>query len=179
MARALIRPLFRVVFHRVLSTATPIGRRARQKFMSGALPLIRVKPKDLTAAGVVRVPRVVGVQNGQPQLHDGRTLDVANIIWASGYEPGFTWIEVPVFGAGENRREPIHTRGVVTSEPGLYCVGLDFLYTVSSAMVHGVSRDAEYVALAIGSRSSAGTRAANAPRPTRTADPSAATPTPH
>lgn len=175
VARVLVRPLFRVVFHRVLSTATPIGRRARPKFMSSALPLIRVKPKDLTAAGVVRVPRVVGAQNGQPQLDDGRTLDVANVIWASGYEPAFAWIELPVFG----EREPLHTRGVVTSEPGLYFVGLEFLYAVSSAMVHGVRRDAEYVARAIGSRSSAGTRPAKATRPTRNADPSAATATPH
>jgi putative flavoprotein involved in K+ transport len=68
LAPLLIRPLFRVVFHRVLSTATPIGRKARPKFLSGALPLIRVKPKDLTAAGVVRVPKVAGAQDGRPQL---------------------------------------------------------------------------------------------------------------
>jgi putative flavoprotein involved in K+ transport len=154
-AQLLIRPLFRVVFHRVLSTATPIGRRARPKFMSGALPLIRVKPKDLIAAGVVRVPKIAGVQDGQPRLQDGRTLDVANVIWATGYTPGFSWIDLPVFG----EREPLHTRGVVTSEPGLYFIGLDFLYAVSSAMIHGVSRDAEYIARHIASRSETSTPA--------------------
>jgi putative flavoprotein involved in K+ transport len=149
LAPLLIRPLFRVVFHRVLSMATPIGRKARPKFLSGALPLIRVKPKDLTAAGVVRVPKVTGAQDGRPRLQDGRTLDVANVIWATGYTPGFSWIDLPVFG----EREPLHTRGVVTSQPGLYFIGLDFLYAVSSAMIHGVSRDAEYIVRHIASRS--------------------------
>jgi putative flavoprotein involved in K+ transport len=74
---------------------------------------------------------------------------VANVIWATGYTPGFSWIDLPVFG----EREPLHTRGVVTSAPGLYFIGLDFLYAVSSAMIHGVSRDAEYVARHIASRS--------------------------
>jgi putative flavoprotein involved in K+ transport len=149
LARLLVRPLFRVVFHRILSTATPIGRKARPKFLSGALPLIRVKPKDLAAAGVVRVPRITGAQDGKPLLEDGRTLDVANVIWATGYTPGFSWIDLPVFGA----REPLHTRGVVASEPGLYFIGLDFLYAVSSAMIHGVSRDAKYIVQHIASRS--------------------------
>jgi putative flavoprotein involved in K+ transport len=148
-ARLLVRPLFRVVFHRVLSMATPIGRKARPKFLSGGLPLIRVKPKDLAAAGVKRLPKVAGAQDGRPQLEDGRTLDVANVIWATGYQPGFSWIDLPVFG----EREPLHTRGVVTSQPGLYFIGLDFLYAVSSAMIHGVSRDAEYIVKHIASRS--------------------------
>jgi putative flavoprotein involved in K+ transport len=161
LAPLLVRPIFRVVFHRILSTATPIGRKARPKFLSGGLPLIRVKPKDLTAVGVVRVPKVTGVQDGQPGLQDGRTLDVANVIWATGYTPGFSWIDLPVFG----EREPLHTRGVVTSEPGLYFIGLDFLYAVSSAMIHGVSRDAEYIARHIASRSETSTPRVNSGSP--------------
>jgi putative flavoprotein involved in K+ transport len=144
LARLVVRPLFRIVFHRVLTLDTPIGRRARARVSatgSSALPLIRVKPKDLAAARVVRVPRIVGAQDGLPQAEDGRRLEVANVIWCTGYEPGFSWIDLPVFG----EREPLHRRGVVTSVPGLYFVGLDFLYAVSSSMVHGVSRDAAYI----------------------------------
>ena len=37
-----------------------------------ATPLVRVKPKDLVAAGVERVPRVIGVESGLPKLEDGR-----------------------------------------------------------------------------------------------------------
>jgi putative flavoprotein involved in K+ transport len=46
----------------------------------------------------------------------------------------------------------MHERGIVASEPGLYFVGLFFLSALSSAMVHGVGRDAERIAKAIASR---------------------------
>ena len=48
----LTRLLLRVVFHRVLTIATPIGRKVRPKMLRGGAPLIRTKPKELTAAGV-------------------------------------------------------------------------------------------------------------------------------
>jgi putative flavoprotein involved in K+ transport len=147
-----LRPLFRVVFHRLLTIDTPMGRRTRSKRLSGGgFPLIRVKPKDLTAAGVVHVSRVVGVQDGQPLLEDGRVLEVTNVIWCTGYTPNFSsWIDLPVLG----EHEPLHTRGIVTKEPGLYFVGLLFLYAASSEMIHGVSRDAEYVVQDIARRTS-------------------------
>ena len=62
----------------MLTTSTPIGKKVRPKMISSGEPLIRVKPKDLKAAGVERVPRVTGVQDGPPQLEDGRTVEVAN-----------------------------------------------------------------------------------------------------
>jgi putative flavoprotein involved in K+ transport len=48
----------------------------------------------------------------------------------------------------------VHRQGVVATEPGLYFVGLDYLYAASSGMVQGVGRDAEYVVEAIVSRTS-------------------------
>ena len=71
-ARVLMPFVGRVIFHRVLTTKTPIGKKARPKWISTGEPLIRVKPKDLAAVGVERVPRVTGVQSGLPQLEDGR-----------------------------------------------------------------------------------------------------------
>ena len=50
----LMRFLFRVVFHRVLTVRTPMGRSMRRKMFTQGAPLIRVKPKDLAAAGVQR-----------------------------------------------------------------------------------------------------------------------------
>lgn len=147
-ARILLRPLFRVVFHRLLTTSTPVGRRARPKFLAHGGTLIRTKPQDLEAAGVRRVPRVAGVDDGLPTLEDGRTLDVRNVIWCTGFHPGFSWIDLPVFG----EMEPPHTRGIVAGVPGLYFVGLAFLYAASSTMIHGVARDAEYIARAIASQ---------------------------
>ena len=152
VGRYLLLPLlFRVVFHRVLTMRTPMGRKARAKAGNRGTPLIRVKPADLVAAGVNRVERTVGVERGLPLLDGGRVLDVANVIWCTGFENDFSsWIDVAAFGP---RGAPMHDRGVVATEPGLYFVGLHFLYAFSSVMIHGVSRDAEYVAKVIKARS--------------------------
>jgi putative flavoprotein involved in K+ transport len=139
----LVRLVLRVVFHRILTVATPIGRKVRAQVLHAGGPLVRTKPRDLIAAGVTRAPRVAGVRNGLPLLEDGRVLDVANVVWCTGFHPGFSWIDLPVFGPDG---EPQHDRGVVSSEPGLYFVGLHFLFAMSSVMIHGVGRDAERIA---------------------------------
>jgi len=127
----------------------------KQSLLAHGLPLIRVKPKHLARAAVERVGRVVGVRNGLPMLEDERVLEVENVIWCTGFRHGFDWIDLPVLG----ETEPLHERGVVTAEPGLYFVGLMFLYAASSAQIHGLSRDAERVA----NRIAAQTRAASSP----------------
>jgi putative flavoprotein involved in K+ transport len=152
-ARYLLIRLVRFVGHHVLSVNTPIGRKVRPKLLHKATPLIRVKPKDLAAAGVERVPRVVGARGGLPVLEGDRALDVANIIWCTGFHPSHSWIDLPVF---DEAGDPMHERGVVASEPGLFFVGLQFLTSMTSATVTGVGRDAAYVAQAIASRASAG-----------------------
>jgi putative flavoprotein involved in K+ transport len=141
--------VLRIFFHRMLTVKTPIGRKMRPKLLHKAGPLVRVKPKDIAAAGITRVPRVVGVRDGLPVLEDGRVLDVANVIWCTGFRPDFSWIGLPVFGEDGL---PVHERGVVAKERGLYFVGLFFLYAASSAEVHGVGRAAEHVVKAIASR---------------------------
>ena len=147
-ARLVFQPLlFRVVGHRVLTVDTPIGRKLRPRLLSHAAPLVRVKPKDLAAAGIQRVPRVIGVLDGHPRLADQRVLEVANVIWCTGSGPDFSWIDLPVFG--ENEHEPRHHRGVVANQPGLYFVGLSFLYAMSSGFLPGVDRDAEHIVRAI------------------------------
>jgi putative flavoprotein involved in K+ transport len=138
----LLRLVLRVLFHRIFTVATPIGRAIRPKVLHGGGPLVRVKPKWLAAAGVQRVSRVVGVRNGLPLLDDGRVLDVANVVWCTGFQPGFSWIDLPVFGPDG---APQHERGIVPSEPGLFFLGLHFLYSLSSTMIHGVGRDAERI----------------------------------
>jgi putative flavoprotein involved in K+ transport len=148
--------VFRVMFHRVLTVDTPMGRSMRRKMLTKGLPLIRTKESDLAARGVTRVPRVVGARNGLPLLADGSTLDVANIIWCTGYNLGLSWIDLPIF---EPSREPRHERGIVVEEPGIYFVGQHFQYSVSSTMIHGVGRDAERIARAIAMRHSAAAEA--------------------
>jgi putative flavoprotein involved in K+ transport len=113
------------------------------------MPLLRVKSRQLTAAGVQRVPRLVGTQAGLPLLKDGRVLDVANVIWCTGFDADFSWIDLPVLS---DDGLPLHNKGVVLQEPGLYFVGLHFLYAASSSMVQGVVRDAARIAQAIARR---------------------------
>src|SRR5581483_8066848 len=73
----------------------------------------------------------------------------------TGFGHGLSWIDLPVFGADG---EPRHRSGICADAPGLYFVGLHFLHSFSSTMIHGVARDAKRVADAIERR----TRAAQA-----------------
>lgn len=141
--------LNRIIFPKVLSVDTPIGRRVRPNMMKRGVPLIRVRSKELVALGVRRVGRCVGSADGRPLLEDGTVLPVANVVWCAGFIADFSWIHLPVFGANG---EPIHDRGLVATEPGLYFVGLHFLTSVSSAMVHGVGRDARRIASVVAER---------------------------
>ena len=147
LGRLQSRFVFRLVFHLLLTTDTSFGRKMRDSHATA--PLIRTKWRELVAAGVERAPKVTGVRCGRPVLEDGRELDVANIVWCTGLRPDFSWIRLPVFGSAG---DPLHARGVVKDEPGLYFVGLNFLYAMSSTMVHGVGRDARYVAEKIAAR---------------------------
>jgi putative flavoprotein involved in K+ transport len=146
-ARFVLPVLWFVASH-VLTVKTPIGRKVRPHVLAEGAPLIRVKSEDLLAAGVERVPKTVGVRDGLPVLEDGRVMDVANVIWCTGFRQDFGWIDVPVFGEDS---EPMHERGVA-SEPGLYFVGLDFLYSFTSENVGGVRRDARHIVKHIASR---------------------------
>ncbi|WP_413990326.1 flavin-containing monooxygenase [Labrys okinawensis] len=145
----LVRILFRLVFHRLLTVRTPLGRKVRPRIVAGGGPLIRVKPVDLHRAGVERVARTVGVLEGMPVLEGMRRLQVDNVVWCTGFKHDLSWIERPIFG---DDGRPMHYRGVADGEPGLYFVGLPFLYAMSSAMIHGVGRDARYIADMIAAR---------------------------
>jgi len=147
--RLLMPALWFIVTH-VLTVKTPIGRMVKRKFRDRGIPLARVKRKDILAAGIERVPRVTGVRDGLPLLDDGGVLDVSNVIWCTGFVPDYRWIKLPIL---DEDGHPVHDRGVVGSEPGLYFIGMVFLYSLSSALIGGAGRDAEYIANHIASRS--------------------------
>lgn len=67
---------------------------------------------------------------------------ITSIIWATGYLVDFGWLEVTVF---DQKHRPQHKRGVST-ESGLYFVGLPFLSNRSSSFIWGVWHDAKYIA---------------------------------
>jgi putative flavoprotein involved in K+ transport len=127
-----------------LTVKTRFGRKLRDHFLDPprGIPLGRVRRKDFAPAGVERVPRMTGVMNRCPVLEDGRVLEVSNVIWCTGFTPDFGWIDVslPI-----RNGVPIHDRGIVESCSGLYFVGLPFLYSLSSALLGGVGRDAKHI----------------------------------
>ena len=126
------------------TVATPMGRKLRDRFLDPprGIPLGRVRRRDITAAGIERVPRTTGVVDGFPRVEDGRVLEATNVIWCTGFTPDFRWIEVDL---PMSHGLPIHDRGVVESVPGLYFIGLLFLYSLSSALLGGVGRDARHI----------------------------------
>lgn len=150
VSQVLFMPLlFRGIFHRLLSESTPVGRKVKAGQHGDSTPLIRTMSRHLAKAGVERAGRVGGVRGGRPVLEDGTVVEARNVIWCTGYHPGHSWVNLPVF---DDQGEPRQYRGVVCDEPGLYFVGLHFLYAMSSTMVHGVGRDARYVAERIAER---------------------------
>jgi len=153
----MLMPLIWFAATRVLTVNTPMGRKVRDQFLEPprGIPLGRVRRKDFEEAGVQRVPRTSGVRDGYPQLEDGQVLDVSNVIWCTGFDPGFDWIDLPL----PTRYEvPVHDRGVVESSPGLYLLGLLFQHSLSSALLGGVGRDAGYVAGHLAARRSRSSR---------------------
>ena len=127
-----------------LTVKTALGRKLRDRFTDPprGIPLGRVRRKDFVPAGVERVPRVTAVKNGYPVLENGRVLEVPNVIWCTGYAPKYDWIDISL---RTHNGLPIHDRGIVESCPGLYFVGLLFLYSLSSALLGGVGRDARHI----------------------------------
>lgn len=145
----LLTPPAWLVLSRVLTTKTSAGRKLRHKGLSMGHPLARVKSKDLTAAGIERAPMTAGVRDGYPVLEDGRVIQVPNVVWCTGFQPDFGWIGLPVF---DDTGIPLHERGVMASQPGLYFVGQFFQHSLTSSLIGGVGRDAKFIAERIASR---------------------------
>jgi putative flavoprotein involved in K+ transport len=129
----------------VFNRLTPIGRRIHASLRAGhGGPLVRIRSKEITAAGVQRVGRVTGSLNGQPVLEGGSVLRVASLLWCTGFGLDFSWVHLPLFAPDGY---PLHDRGRVTSEPGLYFLGLPFQRSLTSTLIGGVGRDAALIAV--------------------------------
>jgi putative flavoprotein involved in K+ transport len=126
-----------------LTSSTKLGQRLKQSSRGKGTPRLRLKARDLLNAGVERVGRTEKVIKGQPALSNGRVLNVASIIWATGFRANFSWIKLPIF---ETDGYPRHLSGVVDAAPGLYFLGLPFLHTLQSSLIGGSGDDARYIA---------------------------------
>jgi putative flavoprotein involved in K+ transport len=162
IADRLITPIIAFAATKVVNVSNPIGRTVRNQFLypPRGIPRAGGTRKKILEAGIEWVGRTTGTKDGRPRLEDGRALDVANVIWCTGFVTDYRWIELPVF---DSYGYPIHARGVVGSHPGLYFMGLLFQSSLSSALIMGVGRDAERIANSIAARvraKSAGVEAA-------------------
>ena len=136
------RPFF-FLATRFLTNETAIGRKLARLMRAGrGSPLVRIRSKEIRAAGIRRVGRVTGSRGGQPVLEDGRVLDVATVLWCNGFRLDFSWINLPIFDADGY---PRHERGRVPSYPGLYFAGLPFQRNLASSTLVGANRDSAVV----------------------------------
>lgn len=80
-----------------------------------------------------------------PTALDIASSGITSIVWTTGFRANWSWIDLPMFdGAGY----PTHRRGV-TTVPGVYVLGMPWLYTWGSGRFVGVGRDAAFIAEAI------------------------------
>ena len=123
-----------------------LGRRMAKG--NGGDLLIGNSLKNIVAAsGLLRRGKLMGFEGGLPIFEDGQTAnDIGCILWATGYRNDYGWISPSVVDA---KSWPIHQRGVVAAVPGLYFVGLRFMYRVDSSNIGGMGRDAAYIAQTI------------------------------
>jgi putative flavoprotein involved in K+ transport len=143
-------PVVEFLFGHVFTMRTPMGRRMRTETRNGGGPLIRVRLGDLDRAGVERHDaKTIGVRDGRPELADGTVLNVATVIWATGYRPDYGFVAAPIVGEDG---WPNEIRGVSPTVPGLYFLGVPFQYAFSSMLVAGAGRDAKYVVERIAER---------------------------
>ena len=130
------------IINNIITEKTAIGRKVKDKISHGGSPLIRISADDLKAAGIKNLPRVAGTSEGYPLLEDKTTVKVRSVIWATGYKPDYSWIEMNITN---DLGWPVTKRGVSTLQKGLYFVGMPFQFGLTSGLVGGIGRDAAYV----------------------------------
>jgi putative flavoprotein involved in K+ transport len=105
--------------------------------------LIGSSPRQLTRRYRVELkPRAIAASGRVVRFEDESEVEVGAVIWATGYRPDFSWIDLPIFDSDGNLR---HRRGV-TDVPGFYFLGLTWQHTRGSALIGWVKEDAEFIA---------------------------------
>jgi putative flavoprotein involved in K+ transport len=114
--------------------------------------LIGSSPRALERRHGVRLkPRLVDAEGRRARFEDASELEVDAVVWATGYRPDYSWIDLPVFGDDGGLR---HRRGV-TDVPGLFFLGLTWQHTRGSALIGWVKEDAQFIAGRIAERAAA------------------------
>jgi putative flavoprotein involved in K+ transport len=127
----------------ILTIRTPVGRKVKGKVLKGGGPLILISVEDLERAGVIRLERMRGVNNGLPVMEDGTEIKVKTVIWCTGFRPDFSWIDIEI---QDETGWPLTERGISKRQDGLYFMGMPFQFGLASGLIGGVGRDAAYLA---------------------------------
>jgi putative flavoprotein involved in K+ transport len=124
-----------------VSVESRVGRKMAQRDV-----LIGSSKRRLQRADVTIRKRLERAAGRRAFFADESHLDVDAVVWATGYRPDFSWIDVP--GVTDENGRILHGRGV-TGASGLYFVGLPWQHTRGSALLGFVKDDAAFIAQAI------------------------------
>jgi putative flavoprotein involved in K+ transport len=117
--------------------------------------LIGSSPRQITRRyGVELKPRATAVFGRTVRSDDGNEVQVDAVIWATGYRPDCSWIDLPIVDENGRLR---HRRGV-TDVPGLFFLGLTWQWTRGSALIGWVKDDAAFLAERLAASNEAKTR---------------------
>ena len=148
------RPFGRDIFTYLVATGlmrqtrdSRLGRRLRDREA-----LIGSSPRAARRQDIHLHGRTAGATGRSVTFEDGTTLEIATVIWATGFGLDHTWIDAPIFDAGGAVK---HERGV-TPSPGLYFLGLPWQHTRGSALLGWVNDDAEHIAAAVRTQAPSG-----------------------
>lgn len=97
---------------------------------------------DIDAAGIHVRPRLTAADGHTARFADGSLDDVSVVVWATGFRPDYSWLDVPDVWDGH---KITHQRGA-SSVPGLWFIGLPWQHTRGSALLGFVGDDAAWVA---------------------------------
>ena len=105
--------------------------------------LIGSSPREITRRYDVELkPRAIAASGRTVRFEDGSEVEVDAVIWATGYRPDYSWIDLPIADSSGRLQ---HRRGV-TDVPGLFFLGLTWQYTRGSALIGWVKDDAQFIA---------------------------------
>lgn len=125
-----------------------LGRRLKDRDT-----LIGSSPRELKSRyGVELKPRAIAASGRTVRFEDGSEVEVDAVLWATGYRPDHSWVDLPVF---DSDGRLLHRRGV-TDVPGLSFLGLTWQHTRGSALVGWVKDDAEFIAVRAAARAEGG-----------------------
>jgi len=126
------------------------------KWLKANEPLIGSDLK-IAKRGADFVPRLTRFDGKTAHFTDGQQKEVDAVIWSTGYQNDYQWIDIP--NVLDDKGRPVHRRGE-SLVPGLYFIGLPWQHKRGSALIYGVGEDAEFLVQRIGQENASHTPSA-------------------